>query len=94
MIKMESFKGEDKGKIVLYGLSTCGWCANTKKFLQEMNLSYSFVDVDLLTGEDSQTAMNEIERWNPMMTFPTIVINDKVCIVGYDTEGILGAISQ
>lgn len=94
MLKMESVIGEDKGKIVLYGLSTCGWCANTKKFLNELNVSYSFIDVDLLTGADSEEAMSEIERWNPLVTFPTIVINDKVGIVGYDTEGILEAIGQ
>ena len=30
--------GKNAGHIMFYGLSTCGWCAKTKKLLDEMGL--------------------------------------------------------
>jgi glutaredoxin-like protein NrdH len=41
MIEMTVVKGVNKAKIVMYALSTCGWCAKTKKFLNELGVSYS-----------------------------------------------------
>ncbi|MDD5684459.1 MAG: glutaredoxin family protein, partial [Methanoregulaceae archaeon] len=32
---MTHIDGEDKGKVVLFALSTCGWCAKTKELLAE-----------------------------------------------------------
>jgi glutaredoxin-like protein NrdH len=31
-------------------------------------------------------------RWNPRGSFPTVVVNDSVCIVGYDEKKIKEAI--
>jgi glutaredoxin-like protein NrdH len=92
MIEMTFVKGVNKAEIVLYALSTCGWCAKTKRFLDELGVSYSFVDVDLLSSTDSKEARAKIQHWNPQVSFPTIVINDKVCIVGYKPEKVLDAI--
>jgi glutaredoxin-like protein NrdH len=92
MIEMTVVEGENKANIVLYTLSTCGWCAKTKRFLDELGVSYSFVDVDLLSSADSKKASGEIQHWNPQVSFPTIVINDKVCIVGFKPEKLLEAI--
>ena len=70
MFKMASVEGQDKGTIVVYGLSTCGWCSKVKKFLDEQGYGYSFVDVDLLTGADSKEAQKEVQRWNSRVSFP------------------------
>jgi glutaredoxin len=32
--------------------------------------------------------MQEVERWNPRRSFPTVVINDKEAVVGYDADKI------
>ena len=29
-------KGENKGNIVLFALSTCGWCNKTRKLIEEL----------------------------------------------------------
>ena len=92
MVNMISVEGQDKGKIVVYGLSTCGWCSKTKKFLDEQGLRYSFVDVDLLTGADSKEAQKEVQRWNSRISFPTTVVNDQVAIIGYNAQKMLEAI--
>ena len=87
-IEVKSVKGEDKGKIRLYALSTCIWCGKTKKLLNDLNVSYDFVDVDLLDYEDQQEALKEIKKYNPSGGFPTMVINDEDCIVGFDESKI------
>jgi len=90
---MKQIKGKNKGDIVLYALSTCGWCRKTKDLLRELGVAYKFVDVDLLEGKERAAIMEEVERWNPQCSFPTIVINNK-CIVGYDEQKIRGAIGR
>ncbi len=71
-------------KVKLYALSTCGWCRKTKNFLNENNVVYDVVDVDLLSGEDRQEVMAEVQQWNPRRNFPTIVVDDKEVVVGFN----------
>lgn len=88
---MKHVEGKNKGHVVMYALSTCGWCKKTKRLLNEIGVEYYYTDVDLLEGEDKATAMKELERWNPRRSFPTLVINDE-CIVGYKEDEIKEAI--
>ena len=88
---MKHVKGKNKGNIMMYALSTCGWCKKTKRFLNEMGVEYDYTDVDLLEGEEKTRVMEELERWNPRRSFPTLVINNE-CIVGYQEEKIKEAI--
>ena len=83
---MKHVVGRDKGKIVLYALSTCVWCKKTKRFLSDHGVAYDYIDVDLLGEKEKEKAKHEITRWNPRCSFPTLVINDNSCIVGYDEE--------
>jgi glutaredoxin len=83
-VEVKSVKGEDKGQIRLYALSTCIWCGKTKKLLNDLNVGYDFIDVDLLDYEDQQEVLKEIKKYNPGGGFPTMVIDDKDCIVGFD----------
>lgn len=80
--------GKKKGRIVLYALSTCVWCRKAKKLLKEMGVEYDYVDVDLLEGTEKEQMVKEIKRWNPGLSFPTLVINDQTCIKGYDDQKI------
>ena len=87
-MKMEHVEGENKGKIILYALSTCGWCRKTKEFLNKLGVEYDFVYADNLEGDDRDNTMEEVKKWNPRCTFPTIVINDKECIIGFKEDKI------
>jgi len=91
MVEVEHVKGENKGKIMLYALSTCGWCRKTKELLNELGVKYDYIFVDLLEDEDKDVAMDEVKKWNPRCSFPTIVINDK-CIVGFKEDEIREAL--
>ncbi len=81
-------EGKNKGDVVLYALSTCVWCSKTKKLLNELGVEYRHIDVDLLESAERENVKQEIMRWNPRCSFPTLVINNGICIVGYDEARI------
>ena len=74
--------------MVLYALSTCIWCKKTKKLLDDLKIEYHYTFVDLLEGEANAYAKNEIRKWNPQCSFPTLVINEEKCITGFDEKKI------
>jgi len=84
--------GKKKGKIMLYALSTCVWCKKTKHFLNSLGLSYDYIDVDLLQGEEKAKVVKEQEKWNPLCSYPTLVIDEKKCIVGFREDEIREAL--
>ena len=80
--------GKNKGKVMLYALSTCGWCRKTKELLNQLGVSYSYLDVDLLTPQEKESAKGVMRNCNPSCSFPTILINDDICIKGFDEDRI------
>ena len=52
----------NKHKVFLYALSTCVWCKLTKQFLNENNVEYEYVDVDLEDEKDKQKIHETIQR--------------------------------
>ncbi len=81
--------GDNKGDVLLYTLSTCGWCRKTKALLQELNVMYDYIDVDTLDKkEERDAAMEEVKKWNPACSFPSLVIDKKECIVGFQEQKI------
>jgi len=91
-MKIEHVDGENKGKIILYALSTCGWCKKTKEFLNSLGVEFSYIFVDLLEEQEKEEIMEDVIKWNPRRSFPTIVINDEKCIVGYKEDQIKEAL--
>jgi glutaredoxin-like protein NrdH len=87
-MNIEHVTGKDAGKIMLYALSTCGWCRKTKTLLSSMGVAYDFIDVDLVQGQEREEVLNKVKKWNPACSFPTLVINESKCIVGFDENSI------
>jgi glutaredoxin len=77
--------------VKLYALSTCGHCRSTKSLLNELQVEYDCVEVDLCSGEERQAVIDEVRDLNPNLSFPTIVIGDTV-IVGYKEAEIKKAL--
>jgi len=73
-------------KVRFFALSTCGWCKKTKRFLDAHNAKYEIDYVDLLSGAERARIMAEMERWNPRRTFPTVVVDDKEVVVGFNED--------
>ncbi len=76
--------GRDLGYVVLYAISTCVWCRKVKRLLNDLGVNYYYVDVDNLVGNEKVEAKDEVRKWNPACSFPTLVINSEDCIVGFD----------
>ncbi len=83
-------EGRAYGNIVIYALSTCMWCRMAKSLLREIGVAYSYVDVDTLEGAEKDQAKAEIKRWNSSGSYPTIVIDDREVISGYDEAELRG----
>ena len=79
--------------VKLYALSTCPWCKKTKKLLNENEVQYDFVDVDLAADDLQETIRHEIQQLGVDASFPIIVVNGKA-IVGYNPEEILRALEN
>ena len=87
-MKMDHVEGKKRGEVVLYALSTCVWCKKTRALLGELGVDYFYTYVDLLSDADKDRAEKEITKWNPSSSFPTLVIDNKECIIGYNPEEI------
>ena len=86
--------GENSGDIMLYALSTCGWCQKTRKLLGDLGVEYRYLYVDNLVGREREKAIAEMRTWNPAMSFPTMVIANKKCIVGFKEDEIREALGK
>jgi len=66
-------------KIQVYGKQNCTFCVKTKTWLDEKNISYTYIDV---LKDISISQLIEIKELYNMNTVPIIVINNKL-IGGY-----------
>ena len=84
-------EGRTPVRIRLYALSTCSWCKKTKALLNELGLGYEYIDVDQLDDDEDVDAVElEVTRFNPACSFPTMVVDDERCIVGFQEDAIRG----
>jgi glutaredoxin len=93
-MKLKRVSGEDRGKVVLFALSTCGWCKKTKRLLNDLGVAYSYVDVDQVEEDEKTEVADELKKWNPKSSFPTLVIDDESCVVGFKEDEIKKAIEK
>ena len=77
--------------VQLFSLSTCSHCKATKTLLNECAVKYDFTDVDLLTGKERTAILEDVKKFNPNCSFPTIIIGDSV-IVGFKEKEIKAAL--
>ncbi len=77
--------------VKIYSLTTCSHCKSTKKLLSACSVMYDFVDVDILEGEERKAILEDVKKFNPKCSFPTIIIGDKV-IVGFKEKEIKEAL--
>jgi glutaredoxin-like protein NrdH len=90
---IEHVNGKNKGTVMLYALSTCGWCGMTRELLTSLGVEFSYVYVDLLTGEELNQVAREVLKHNKGYSFPTLVINDSKVIVGFREDEIREALA-
>ena len=86
--------GKKSRHIMLYALSTCGWCRKTKELLDNLGVEYNYEYVDKLQGDEREEAVRKVTRWNPRASFPTLVVDNEKCIVGYQEHEIKEALRE
>jgi glutaredoxin-like protein NrdH len=90
---IEHVDGKNKGTVMLYALSTCGWCRMTRELLTNIGVEFSYVYVDMLSGDELSRVMGELQKFNTKNSFPTLVINDSKVIIGYRDDEIMEALA-
>jgi glutaredoxin-like protein NrdH len=70
-------------KVTIYALSTCVWCKMTKQYLNDNGVEYQFVDVDLLDDNDKTRVHTDIISKGGVLSYPTIIVDDKTLITGF-----------
>ena len=78
-------------KVKMFTLSTCSHCKATKKFLHDNGITFDYVDVDLLQGDERQNILKEVEKYNPQRSFTTIIIGNNI-IIGFRENDIKEAL--
>jgi glutaredoxin len=79
----------DKPKV--YALSTCPYCKRTKRFLDQHNIVYECIDVDLLDDDKQDKVLEEVEKLTGRRSFPVVIIGKEV-IVGHDEDKLKKAL--
>jgi len=80
-------------EVKIFSLSTCSHCRATKKFIDGCTIKYEFIDVDLLKGDERKAIIEDVKKFNPRCSFPTIIIGEKV-IVGFKEKEIKEALGM
>jgi glutaredoxin len=93
-MKMVHVEGRNAGQIILYALSTCVWCKKTRELLKELGVTFDYIYTDRLVGKEEEDTIREIKKWNPSCSFPTLVINNQDCIVGFNRDKIKKALEK
>lgn len=79
--------------VLMYGLSTCIHCKHAREFLEARQVSCDYVYVDLAEGEKRSAVLEEIKKYNPRLSFPTLIIDGgSHVIIGFKPEAITEAL--
>ena len=79
--------------VKVYALSTCIHCKKAKEYLDLCGVKYDCVHVDQLTGEERKMTVEEVKKFNPSVSFPTIIINGQA-LIGFNQEKIDEALKK
>jgi glutaredoxin len=92
MEKIKVSGKNSKHKVLMYAISTCAWCKMTKKFLKDNDVEYEYVDVDLASDEDHEKIRKEIRNKGAEPSYPTLIVDDKTVITGFQKDRIREAL--
>jgi glutaredoxin-like protein NrdH len=70
-------------KVTVFALSTCVWCKLTKQFLNDNEIGYEYIDVDLLDDDEKMKVHQFISDKGGTLSYPTIIVDDKTVITGF-----------
>ena len=70
--------------VTIFTLSTCMWCKKCKRFLEEKNVKYKYIDVDQIPYSDKAQILDHLRtKYDERVSYPFLVC-DAGHVVGYD----------
>jgi len=88
-MQIEKVKGKNnKHKVFMYALSTCAWCRMTKQYLKDNDVEFEYVDVDKCDEQDLEKIKENILSKGGSLSYPVIIVNDKILINGFRKDKI------
>jgi glutaredoxin len=89
---VEGEKGTEDD-ILVFTLSTCMWCKKCKRFLDDRNLKYRYIELDKIEKQDKSKILDYLrENYSQRISYPFLVCK-KGHVVGYNPnqyEELLG----
>ena len=83
--KVDGEKG-DNDNIVVFSLSTCMWCKKCKRFLEERNMKYRYVELDKIESKDKKKILEYLKStYESRISYPFLVCK-KGFVVGYNPD--------
>lgn len=78
-------KGTSSGKsLILFALSTCGFCRRAITFLQDHNLAYQYVYVDKLPRKEQDIIRSYVKKnYKVALSFPFLCIGESDYLSGF-----------
>jgi len=91
MIESIEFTHEEGSRkersVVVYALSTCGFCRRALGFLKNNGVDFRYVYVDNLPSEVRNAVKAELrERYQIKELFPTLILDDSTALTGFDPQ--------
>lgn len=74
---------KNEHRVVVYALSTCVWCKMTKQYLNDNEVEYEFIDVDLCEPEEKEMVRTQIQSKGGSLNYPTIIVDNSTVITGF-----------
>lgn len=73
--------------LVVYALSTCGFCRRGLDFLKKNNIDFQYVYVDTLEPSQKQDLKQQLTRkFKQQVLFPFVVLDDEEVMVGFKEQ--------
>jgi len=71
--------------VKVFALSTCPYCRMTRAYLDENDVIYDVVEVDLLEGDQRTEAIAEVKDISGGTSFPVMLVDEEI-IVGFNKK--------
>ena len=70
--------------ILIFTLSTCGWCKKCKRFLEDRKMKYRYVDVDKIDFREKNKILDYLRsEYEERISYPFLICK-KGHVVGYN----------
>ncbi|NVM01801.1 MAG: glutaredoxin [Candidatus Helarchaeota archaeon] len=67
----------NKHKVKIYTISTCMWCTRLKRKLNQNDIEYTYLDIDLLSLSEKTEIKSQLRQYRRILAFPMMFVDDK-----------------